>query len=65
MRTGQPNFFLTFDRLGIDPFTDHFAVTLLLRGHRAWHRRCTHRRTTTAPPTFPACTPPATPPPGS
>ena len=32
MRTGQPNFFLTFDRLGIDPFTDKFPVTLLLEG---------------------------------
>jgi succinate dehydrogenase/fumarate reductase flavoprotein subunit len=32
MRTGQPNFFLTFDRLGINPFTDKFPVTLLLEG---------------------------------
>ncbi|MEV4642347.1 FAD-binding protein [Actinoplanes sp. NPDC049548] len=32
MRLGQPNFFLTFDRLGIDPFTDKFPVTLLLEG---------------------------------
>ncbi|MEV0245702.1 FAD-binding protein [Nocardia sp. NPDC050712] len=32
MRHGQPNFFLTFDRLGIDPFTDRFPVTLLLEG---------------------------------
>ncbi|MEV6275567.1 FAD-binding protein [Nocardia sp. NPDC051832] len=32
MRRGQPNFFLTFDRLGIDPFTDRFPVTLLLEG---------------------------------
>ncbi|MBG0562653.1 FAD-dependent oxidoreductase [Actinoplanes aureus] len=32
MRLGQPNFFLTFDRLGIDPFTDRFPVTLLLEG---------------------------------
>ncbi|GAA0806294.1 FAD-dependent oxidoreductase [Spirilliplanes yamanashiensis] len=32
MRTGQPNFFLTFDRLGIDPFTEKFPVTLLLEG---------------------------------
>ncbi|MFJ8013249.1 FAD-dependent oxidoreductase [Streptomyces sp. NPDC096339] len=32
MRLAQPNFFLTFDRLGIDPFTDRFAVTLLAEG---------------------------------
>lgn len=32
MRLGQPNFFLPFDRLGIDPFTDPFPVTLLLEG---------------------------------
>jgi succinate dehydrogenase/fumarate reductase flavoprotein subunit len=32
MRLGQPNFFLTFDRLGIDPFTEKFPVTLLLEG---------------------------------
>ncbi|WP_433657354.1 FAD-dependent oxidoreductase [Nocardia sp. CA-128927] len=32
MRLGQPNFFLTFDRLGIDPFTDRFPITLLLEG---------------------------------
>ncbi|WP_194814869.1 FAD-dependent oxidoreductase [Nocardia sp. XZ_19_385] len=32
MRRGQPNFFLTFDRLGIDPFTDRFPITLLLEG---------------------------------
>jgi succinate dehydrogenase/fumarate reductase flavoprotein subunit len=32
MRSGQPNFFLTFDRLGINPFTDKFPVTLLLEG---------------------------------
>ena len=31
MRLGQPNFFLPFDRRGIDPFTDRFEVTLLLR----------------------------------
>ncbi|MBH0781633.1 FAD-dependent oxidoreductase [Nocardia bovistercoris] len=30
MRRGQPNFFLTFDRLGIDPFTERFPITLLL-----------------------------------
>ncbi|MHA6764898.1 FAD-dependent oxidoreductase [Streptacidiphilus sp. PAMC 29251] len=29
MRRGQPNFFLVFDRLGIDPFTDLFEITLL------------------------------------
>ncbi|HYN97234.1 MAG TPA: FAD-binding protein, partial [Pilimelia sp.] len=32
MRLGQPNFFLTFDRLGINPFTDKFPITLLLEG---------------------------------
>jgi succinate dehydrogenase/fumarate reductase flavoprotein subunit len=32
MRSGQPNFFLTFDRLGINPFTEKFPVTLLLEG---------------------------------
>ncbi|MEU9105231.1 FAD-binding protein [Streptomyces xanthophaeus] len=28
MRLAQPNFFLTFDPLGIDPFTDRFSVFL-------------------------------------
>lgn len=32
MRTAQPNFFLSFDRLGIDPFRQHFPVTLRLEG---------------------------------
>jgi succinate dehydrogenase/fumarate reductase flavoprotein subunit len=32
MRRGQPNFFLTFERLGIDPFTQRFPITLLLEG---------------------------------
>ncbi|WP_414505320.1 hypothetical protein [Streptomyces sp. NEAU-L66] len=32
MRLAQPNFFLTFDRLGIDPFTERFAITLLAEG---------------------------------
>ncbi|WP_101946934.1 FAD-dependent oxidoreductase [Mycobacterium sp. 3519A] len=32
MRKGQPNFFLVFDRLGIDPFTDFFEITLLAEG---------------------------------
>ncbi|MEU7811258.1 FAD-binding protein [Pseudonocardia sp. NPDC049154] len=32
MRLGQPNFFLPFDRLGIDPFVDPFPITLLLEG---------------------------------
>lgn len=32
MRRSQPNFFLSFDRLGIDPFTQHFPVTLRLEG---------------------------------
>ncbi|UDY23049.1 FAD-dependent oxidoreductase [Nocardioides sp. Kera G14] len=30
MRLGQPNFFVYFDRLGINPFTDLFEITLLL-----------------------------------
>jgi succinate dehydrogenase/fumarate reductase flavoprotein subunit len=32
MRKGQPNFFMVFDRLGIDPFTDFFEITLLAEG---------------------------------
>ncbi len=32
MRTAQPNFFVSFDRQGIDPFTQHFPVTLRLEG---------------------------------
>ncbi|AYF78276.1 FAD-dependent oxidoreductase [Nocardia yunnanensis] len=32
MRVGQPNFFLQFDRRGIDPFTDRFEVDLLAEG---------------------------------
>lgn len=32
MRASQPNFFLPFDRLGIDPFTQRFPVTLRLEG---------------------------------
>lgn len=32
MRLAQPNFFLPFDRLGIDPFTQSFPVTLRLEG---------------------------------
>jgi succinate dehydrogenase/fumarate reductase flavoprotein subunit len=32
MRRGQPNFFLVFDRLGIDPFTEFFEITLLAEG---------------------------------
>ncbi|MFE5285860.1 FAD-dependent oxidoreductase [Nocardia sp. NPDC056611] len=32
MRLGQPNFFLQFDRRGIDPFTDRFEVDLLAEG---------------------------------
>lgn len=32
MRLGQVNFFLPFDRAGINPFTDRFPVTLLLEG---------------------------------
>lgn len=32
MRHAQPNFFVPFDRLGIDPFTQRFPVTLRLEG---------------------------------
>ncbi|MEV0856335.1 FAD-binding protein [Nocardia fluminea] len=32
MRVGQPNFFLQFDRRGIDPFTDRFEIDLLAEG---------------------------------
>ena len=32
MRQGQPNFFLQFDRRGIDPFTERFEVDLLAEG---------------------------------
>ena len=32
MRLSQPNFFLPFDRTGIDPFTQRFPVTLRLEG---------------------------------
>ena len=32
MRRAQPNFFLPFDRSGIDPFADWFPVTLRLEG---------------------------------
>lgn len=32
LRVGQTNFFLPFDRLGINPFTDKFPVTLRLEG---------------------------------
>src|SRR5207253_7836755 len=32
MRASQPNFFLPFDRTGIDPFADRFPVTLRLEG---------------------------------
>ncbi|MEH3136803.1 MAG: FAD-binding protein [Mycolicibacterium neoaurum] len=32
MRTAQPNFFLSFDRLGIDPFSERFEVTLVTEG---------------------------------
>ena len=32
MRLGQPNFFLPFDRRGVNPFTDRFEVTLLAEG---------------------------------
>jgi len=32
MRASQPNFFLPFDRTGIDPFTERFPVTMRLEG---------------------------------
>jgi succinate dehydrogenase/fumarate reductase flavoprotein subunit len=32
LRTNQPNFFQPFDRVGIDPFTQRFPITLLLEG---------------------------------
>lgn len=32
MRLAQPNFFLSFDRLGINPFTEHFEITLVTEG---------------------------------
>jgi succinate dehydrogenase/fumarate reductase flavoprotein subunit len=32
MRKGQPNIFVPFDRLGIDPFTQRFPVTLRYEG---------------------------------
>ena len=32
MRRGQPNFFLQFDRRGIDPFKDRFEIDLLAEG---------------------------------
>jgi succinate dehydrogenase/fumarate reductase flavoprotein subunit len=32
LRASQPNFFLPFDRAGIDPLTQHFPVTLRLEG---------------------------------
>jgi succinate dehydrogenase/fumarate reductase flavoprotein subunit len=32
LRTIQPNFFETFDRLGLDPFTQRFEVSLVLEG---------------------------------
>jgi succinate dehydrogenase/fumarate reductase flavoprotein subunit len=32
MRKGQPNTFMVFDRLGLNPFTDLFEITLLAEG---------------------------------
>ncbi|MEP0872581.1 FAD-binding protein [Trichocoleus desertorum AS-A10] len=32
MRGSQPNFFVAFDRAGIDPFTQHFPITMRLEG---------------------------------
>ena len=61
MRKGQPNSFLVFDRLGIDPFTDLFEITLVAEGTvrgtggvRIAGAGCADRRART-------CTRPATP----
>jgi succinate dehydrogenase/fumarate reductase flavoprotein subunit len=32
MRWSQPNFFLPFDKMGIDPFTDRFPIRFVLEG---------------------------------
>ncbi|MGV9294787.1 FAD-dependent oxidoreductase [Amycolatopsis sp. NPDC003676] len=32
MRLAQPNFFLAFDRMGIDPFAEKFPITLIAEG---------------------------------
>lgn len=32
MRRSQPNFFLPFDRMDVDPFTQHFPIVLRLEG---------------------------------
>lgn len=32
MRSAQPNFFLPFDRIGLDPFSKRFPITLRLEG---------------------------------
>ncbi|MDB5928479.1 MAG: FAD-binding protein [Polaromonas sp.] len=32
MRSAQPNFFLPFDRIGVDPFSQRFPITLRLEG---------------------------------
>ncbi|WP_314951937.1 hypothetical protein [Bradyrhizobium cosmicum] len=32
VRASRPNFFLPFDRAGIDPFTDRFPIVLRLEG---------------------------------
>jgi succinate dehydrogenase/fumarate reductase flavoprotein subunit len=32
LRANQPNFFQPFDRVGVDPFTQRFPITLLLEG---------------------------------
>ena len=51
MRKGQPDFFLSFDRQGINPFTDFFEITLRPRapsavtgGVRIVDYGCVHRR---------------------
>ena len=44
MRVSQPNFFLPFDRTGIDPFTDRFSDHLAARRHGAGHRWASDRR---------------------
>lgn len=43
MRVSQPNFFLPFDRTGIDPFTERFPGDASSGRHRAQDRRLAHR----------------------
>ena len=44
MRVSQPNFFLPFDRTGIDPFTQRFPITLAPRRNRSRDGRPADRR---------------------